>query len=158
MSMVARRGGGGAQAADGGESKERVQQRYIVLQGCRKQGAGGQWPFQILIDHLSLFPSEGQIMPTPRFSDPPMALYCWLAGIMHRQRLNHSSHLKCPLSLLRFVLIENLPECNLKEIIIRPIGIVVVNSFQNTYISILNEKSIYIIFDHGDTFAVLGIS
>ena len=78
----------------------------IVLQGCRKRGAGGQWPSQILTDHLNLFRPGGQIMftilllvPPPRFSDPPMALYCWLAGIMHRQRLNHSSHLNCPLSL-----------------------------------------------------------
>ena len=66
--MVARgeaRRGGGAQAADGGESKERVQQRYsTALQGCRKRGAGGQWPSQILTDHLILFLPGGQIMPT----------------------------------------------------------------------------------------------
>ena len=78
----------------------------IVLQGCRKRGAGGQWPSKILTDHLRPISSRGtdyahniNIGPTPGFVDLPMALYCWLAGIMQRQRLNHSSHLKCPLSL-----------------------------------------------------------
>ena len=98
---------GGAQAADGGESKERFQQRCSTAGLSKTVGTGGQWPSQILTDHLNLILTIetdcAHYITTcpfpPRFSDPPMALYRWLAGIMHRQRLNHSSHLNCPLSL-----------------------------------------------------------
>ena len=57
----------------------------IVLQGCRKRRAGGQWPCQILTYHLNLSQSGGRLCPPHYYSSPrivrpsygPLLLASW---------------------------------------------------------------------------------